>query len=56
VESEKKFNSRRFLAKKANMPYSTVAKIESDVITKPSIQTVQKIAVGLNITIDELMK
>lgn len=44
------------LAKTAKMPYSTIAKIESDVITKPSIQTVQKIAAGLNITIDELMK
>ena len=44
------------LVKKAKMPYSTIAKIESDVITKPSIQTVQKIAAGLDITIDELMK
>jgi len=44
------------LAKKAKMPYSTIAKIESNVITKPSIQTVQKIAAGLDITIDELMK
>ena len=44
------------LAKKAKMPYSTIAKIESNVITKPSIQTVQKIAAGLDITINELMK
>lgn len=44
------------LAKVANIPYSTIAKIESNVITKPSIQTVQKIALGLDITIDDLMK
>ena len=44
------------LAKKADIPYSTIAKIESDVITKPGIQTVQKIAAGLAITLDDLMK
>ena len=30
------------LAKKAEMPYSTVAKIEGNAITKPTIQTVVK--------------
>ena len=44
------------LAKKADIPYSTIAKIESDVITKPGIQTVQKIASGLEISIDDLIK
>lgn len=44
------------LAKKADIPYTTLTKIESNVITKPSIQTVGKIAKGLGITIDELMK
>ncbi|TAN32711.1 XRE family transcriptional regulator [Patescibacteria group bacterium] len=44
------------LAKKADIPYSTIAKIESDVITRPTIQTVQKLAVGLGITLDELLK
>ncbi len=43
------------LAKKANMPYSTVAKIEGNAITKPTIQTVVKIAVGLEIKIDDLL-
>ena len=44
------------LARKANLPYTTLTKIESDVITKPSIQTVAKIAGGLGITVDELIK
>ena len=44
------------LSKKANIPYTTLTKIESNVITKPSIQTVEKIASGLDITIDELIK
>lgn len=44
------------LAKKADIPYTTLTKIESNVITKPSIQTVGKIAKGLGITIDELLK
>ncbi len=44
------------LARKSNLPYTTLTKIESNVITKPSIQTVVKIANGLGITIDNLMK
>lgn len=44
------------LAKKADIPYTTLTKLESNVITKPSIQTVEKIAKGLGITIDELLK
>ncbi len=44
------------LSKIANIPYTTLTKIESNVITKPSIQTVEKIAKGLKITIDELIK
>lgn len=60
-EKIKKWRARKnltqdALAKKAKMPYSTIAKIECDVIIKPSIQTVQKIAVGLDITIDNLIK
>ena len=43
------------LAKKANLPYTTLAKIESDVVKKPSIQTIIKIAGGLGVTIDELL-
>ena len=44
------------LAKTAKMPYSTIAKIESNVITKPTIQTVVKIAKGLGVGLDDLMK
>jgi len=44
------------LARKAEIPYTTLTKIESSVITKPSIQTVAKIAKGLGISIDELVK
>jgi len=44
------------LARKADLPYTTLTKIETNVITKPSIQTVVKIANGLGITIDNLMK
>lgn len=44
------------LARKSDLPYTTLTKIETNVITKPSIQTVMKIAKGLNITVDDLMK
>ena len=44
------------LARKSDLPYTTLTKIETNVITKPSIQTVIKIAKGLNITVDDLMK
>ena len=44
------------LARKSDLPYTTLTKIETNVITKPSIQTVAKIATGLGITIDNLMK
>ncbi|NCT55948.1 helix-turn-helix transcriptional regulator [bacterium] len=43
------------LARKSDLPYTTLTKIETNVITKPSIQTVMKIAKGLGMTIDELM-
>ncbi|MFC1802242.1 helix-turn-helix domain-containing protein [Patescibacteria group bacterium] len=44
------------LARKSDIPYTTLTKLESNVITKPSIQTVEKVARGLNITIDNLIK
>ena len=44
------------LAKKANIPYPTLAKIESGAVQNPSIETVTKISVGLGISIDELIK
>ena len=44
------------LARKSDLPYTTLTKIETNVITKPSIQTVVKVANGLGITIDNLMR
>ena len=44
------------LARKAELPYTTLTKIESNVITKPTIQTVVKIAKGLDVSVDELIK
>jgi len=44
------------LARKSDLPYTTLTKIESNVITKPTIQTVVKIAKGLGISLDDLMK
>ncbi len=44
------------LARKCDVPYTTLTKIESNVITKPTIQTVEKIAKGFGTTIDELIK
>ena len=44
------------LARKCDIPYTTLTKLESNVITKPSIQTVEKVARGLEMTIDEILK
>lgn len=44
------------LAKKADLPYPTLVKIESDAVQNPSIETVVKIAGGLDITLDDLIK
>jgi DNA-binding XRE family transcriptional regulator len=43
------------LVRKSDLPYTTLTKIESNVITKPTIQTVIKIAKGLIISIDDLI-
>lgn len=44
------------LARQCDIPYTTLTKLESNVITKPSVQTVEKIAKGLNMTIDDILK
>ncbi len=44
------------LARKSELPYTTLTKIESNVITRPTIQTVEKISKGLEISIDDLIK
>ncbi len=44
------------LARKANMPYATLIKIESSVVKKPSVQNVAKIAMALGAKIEDLLK
>jgi len=43
-------------ARKANVPYTTLTKIETGVIKKPSVFVVSKIAKALNVSIDELVQ
>lgn len=43
------------LARASNVPCTTLVKIESNVVKNPSIDTVKKLASGLEITIDELI-
>jgi len=44
------------LAKKANIKYSTLTKIEGGVVTKPSVQTIHKIAKSLGVPMEDLVK
>ena len=44
------------LARKADIPYTTLTKLESNVVKKPSVQTVAKIAKALGVSIEELIK
>jgi len=44
------------LARKADIPYTTLTKIESNVVKKPSVQTVAKIAKALDVSMEELIK
>lgn len=44
------------LARLADIPYTTLTKIETGVIKRPSVQAVAKIAKALDITLDELIK
>ena len=43
------------LARKADIPYTTLVKIETGGVKNPSVDTVKKIATALDITIDELI-
>ena len=43
-------------ARKADVPYTTLTKIETGVIKKPSVLVMAKIAKALNITLDDLLK
>lgn len=44
------------LAKKADIKYTTLMKVESGTVNKPSVQTMAKIAKALGITIEDLLK
>ena len=44
------------LAKEADIPYTTITKIETGLIKAPSVFTVEKIANALDISIEKLIK
>ncbi|OGN08584.1 MAG: hypothetical protein A2750_03340 [Candidatus Yanofskybacteria bacterium RIFCSPHIGHO2_01_FULL_45_42] len=44
------------LAKKADIKYTTLMKIESGTVNKPSVQTMDKIARALGVSIEYLIK
>ncbi len=44
------------LARKADIPYTTLTKLESNVVKKPSVQTVAKIAKALDVSMEELIE
>lgn len=48
--------SQEELAKKADITYSTLIKIESGANENPTIKTIGKIASALHVTIDTLMR
>ncbi len=44
------------LAKKADIKYTTLMKVESGTVNKPSVQTMDKIARALGVSIEDLIK
>ena len=44
------------LAKKADIKYTTLMKVESGTVNKPSVQTMDKIAKALGVSIEKLIK
>ena len=44
------------LARKAELKYSTLAKIEGDFVTKPGVQMIAKIAKALGVSMEDLLK
>jgi transcriptional regulator with XRE-family HTH domain len=44
------------LSKKADIKYTTLTKVESGVVNKPSVQTMAKIAKALGVNIEDLLK
>ena len=43
-------------ARKADVPYTTLTKVETGVIKKPSVFVMSKIAKALSVSIEELIK
>ena len=43
-------------ARKADVPYTTLTKVETGVIKKPSVFVVSKIAQALSVSVDDLIK
>ena len=48
--------SQEGLAQKADVKYTTLTKIESNVIKKPSVLVMAKIAKALDVAIEDLLK
>lgn len=44
------------LAREADIPFTTLTKIETGVIKKPSVFTVERIASALDVSIEQLIK
>jgi len=44
------------LAKKADIKYTTLTKVENGAVNKPSVQTMAKIAKALGVSIEDLLK
>jgi len=44
------------LAKKADIKYTTLMKVESGMVNKPSVQTMAKIAKAFGVSIEDLLK
>lgn len=53
---KKKGLSQDNLARLANIPYTTLTKIESNVVKQPSVQNVAKIAKALGVNIEKLIE
>ena len=53
---KKKGLSQDNLARHANIPYTTLTKIESNVVKKPSVQNIAKISKALGISIEKLIE
>jgi len=43
------------LARRADVTFTTLTKLESNVVKKPSVQTIAKIARALNVSIESLL-